>query len=112
MPEPPDLDARVGALEVRIEEVAADAKAARHLAAARERDLADVGVRVDANRKAISALGVQTAARFDRLEDRVGNVEHKVDTGFGEVRSKLDQAAAGHEYVVGLLTTLIERDER
>jgi hypothetical protein len=31
MPEPPDLDARVSALEVRIEEVAADATAARHL---------------------------------------------------------------------------------
>jgi hypothetical protein len=112
MPEPPDLDARVSALEVRIEEVAADAVAARHLAAARDRDLADLGVKVDANRKAINALGVQTAARFDRLEERVDNLEHKVDTGFAEMRGKFDQAAAGHEYVVGLLTTLIERDER
>ena len=30
----------------------------------------DVGVKVEANRSAINALGVQTAARFDRLEGR------------------------------------------
>lgn len=112
MPEPSDLDARVSALEVRIEEVAADAKAARHLAAARDRDLADLGVKVDANRKAINALGVQTAARFDQLEERVDNLEHKVDTGFAEIRGKLDYAAAGQAQIVGLLTTLIERDGR
>lgn len=105
MPEPPDLDARVSALEVRIEEVAADAAAARHLAAARDRDLADLGVKVDANRKAINALGVQTAARFESLE-------HKVDTGFAEMRAKFDRAAAGQAQIVGLLTTLIDRDER
>ena len=112
MPEAPDLDARVSALEVRMEEVAADATAARHLAAARDRDLADVGVKVDANRKAINALGVQTAARFDRLEGRVDRLEYKVDTGFAEMRGRLDQAAAGHAQIVGLLTTLIEREER
>jgi tetrahydromethanopterin S-methyltransferase subunit G len=112
MPEPPDLDARVSALEVRIEEVAADAKAARHLAAARDRDLADLGVMVDANRKAINALGVQTAARFDRLEARFDNLEHKVDIGFAEVRGRLDQTAAGLAHIGDLLTTLIERDER
>lgn len=112
MPESPDLDARVSALEVRIEEVAADASAARHLAAARDRDLADLGVKVDANRKAINALGVQTAARFDRLEARVDTLEHKVDTGFAEMRGRLDQASAGQAQIVGLLTTLIERDER
>lgn len=110
MPEPPDLDARVSALEVRIEEVAADATAARHLAAARDRDLADLGVKVDANRKAVNALGVQTAARFDRLEGRVDRLEHKVDTGFAEMRGKLDQSAAGQAHIVDLLTTLIERN--
>ena len=100
----PELESRVAALEVRIEEVAADATAARHLAAARDRDLADLGVKVDANRKAINALGVQSAARFDRLED-------KVDTGFAEMRARLDQAAAAFEHIGGTLTTLIERDE-
>ncbi len=57
----------------------------------------------------VAALGVQTAARFDRL--RVDRLEEKVDSGFAEMRAKLDQAAAGHEQVVGLLTTLIDRDD-
>jgi outer membrane murein-binding lipoprotein Lpp len=107
----PELESRVAALEVRIEEVAADAMAARHLAAARDRDLADLGVKVDANRKAINGLGVQTAARFDRLEDKVDRLEDKVDTGFAEMRGRLDQAAAAFEHIGGMLTTLIERDE-
>ncbi len=43
MTQPSDLEVRVAALEARIEEVAADAAAAPHLAAARDRDLADLG---------------------------------------------------------------------
>lgn len=107
----PELESRLAALEVRIEEVAADATAARHLAAARDRDLADLGVKVDANRKAINALGVQSTARFDRLDQRVDRLEDKVDTGFAEMRARLDQAAAAFEHIGGMLTTLIERDE-
>ncbi len=90
-----------------MEEVAADAAAARHLAAARDRDLADLGVKVDANRAAVNALGVQTAGRFDRLEQRVDRLEEKVDGGFTEMRGKLDQAAAGQQQIVDLLTGLI-----
>jgi len=97
---PSDVEARLAALEARMEEVAADAAAARHLAAARDRDLADLGVKVDANRAAINALGVQTAGRFDRLED-------DVRTGFAEMRGKLDQAAAGQQQIVELLTGII-----
>jgi hypothetical protein len=98
--QPSDLEARVAALEARLEEVASDAAAARHLAAARDRDLADLGVKVDANRKEINALGLQTAARFDRLEQ-------KVDKGFTEMRGKFDQTAAGQERIVELLNALI-----
>lgn len=83
-----------------MEEVAADAAAARHLAAARDRDLADLGIKVDANRSAINALGVQTAARFDRLET-------EMRTGFTEMRGKLDQSAAGQQQIVELLTGII-----
>jgi hypothetical protein len=117
MPEAPDLETRVSALEVRIEEVAADATAARHLAAARDRDLSDLAVKVDANRKAINALGVQTAARFDRLEAKVdagfAAVDARfaqIDTAFVEIRGRLDQTAAGFAHIGELLTTLIERD--
>jgi hypothetical protein len=94
---PSDVEARLAALEARMEEVAADAAAARHLAAARDRDLADLGIKVDANRAAINALGVQSAARFDRLEQHV-------DAGFAEMRGKLDQTAAGMAQIVELLT--------
>jgi tetrahydromethanopterin S-methyltransferase subunit G len=87
--QPSEIEARLSAVEARVEEVAADAAAARHLAAARDRDLADLAVKVEANRSAINALGVQTAARFDRLEGRVDRLERKVDEGFAVVRSEM-----------------------
>jgi chromosome segregation ATPase len=121
--DPPDVEARLTALEARVEEVAADAAAARHLAAARDRDLADLGVKVDANRAAINALGVQTAARFDRVEGRLDRVEgrlgrvegrldrveNEVRTGFAEMRARFDQTAAGHQRIVDLITGLMEQ---
>lgn len=87
-----------------MEEVAADAAAARHLAAARDRDLADLGIKVDANRSAINALGVQTAARFDQVDQRFDRLENEMRNGFTEIRGKLDQTAAGMQQIVDLLT--------
>jgi hypothetical protein len=107
MAEPSDLEVRVTAIEARLEAIAADATAARHLAAARDRDLADLGVKVDANRSTINALGQQTAARFDQLERKVDDGFGKVDDGFAEMRGKLDQAAAGQQHIAELLDTLI-----
>jgi predicted nucleic acid-binding Zn-ribbon protein len=91
-----DLEARVTSIESRIEAIAADATAARHLAAARDRDLADLGTKVDANRSTINALGQQTAAGFAEMR-----------AGFAEMRAKLDQTAAGQQHIAELLTTLI-----
>ena len=111
MTNPSDVEARLAALESRMEEVAADAAAARHLTAARDRDLADLSIKVDANRQAINALGVQTAGRFDRVEhrldgidERMTSLETKVDNGFAEMRGKLDQTGAGMQQIVDLLT--------
>jgi len=101
---PSDVEARLTALEARMEEVAADAAAARHLAAARDRDLADLGIKVDANRSAINALGVQTAARFDQVDQRFDRLENEMRNGFTEIRGKLDQTAAGMQQIVDLLT--------
>jgi len=109
MAEPAGIEQRLTSLEARVEVVAADASAARHLAAAHDRDLADLGVKVDANRRAINALGIQTAGRFDRVEQRLDNLESKVDTGFAEMRAKFDQSAAGHEQIVQLLDHVISR---
>jgi len=116
MAELPELEARLAALEARVEVVAADAAAARHLAAARDRDLADLGVKVDANRSVINALGEQTAARFTRLERQIDDVRTEMRSGFAEahgafteMRGKLDQAAAGQQQIADLLTTLIDQ---
>lgn len=54
---------------------------------------------------------MQTAARFDQLEQRVGRLEDKLDTGFAatdrgfaEMRARFDQTAAGMAQIVQLLT--------
>lgn len=123
MAEPSNLEARVTAPETRVEEVAADAAAARHLAAARGRDLADFAIKVDADRSAIHGLGVQTAARFDRVESDISDLRERVETGFAQVdsqfeqvqdgftqvRARLDEFAAGQQLIVGLLNTLIDQ---
>jgi predicted nucleic acid-binding Zn-ribbon protein len=113
MPAPDEIEKRVAALEARLGQVSADvqvaredAAAARHLAAARDRDIADLTVKVDANRSAINALGEQTRERFDAvdrrfdavdrrfeavdrrfdgLEGRFDALEHKVDDGFRRI---------------------------
>jgi hypothetical protein len=106
-----EFEARLAALEARVEEVAAEAVGARHLAAAQDRDLADFGVKVEANRSAINALGVQTAARFDRLEEKLDRLEENVGTGFTEIRGKFDQAATGQQHIADLLQRLIDRPD-
>jgi uncharacterized protein YjiS (DUF1127 family) len=125
MSQSPDHETRISRLEARIEEVAADAAAARHLAAMNDRDLADVGVKLDANRKAINALGEQTRGRFDQVDTRFDQVdrrferlEAKVDAGFAVMDAKFaeydqgfaamrhgfDQTAAGFARIEQLLT--------
>ena len=54
-----------------------------------DRDLADVGVKLDANRKAINALGEQTRARFDQVDTRFERLEAKVDAGFARIEQLL-----------------------
>jgi hypothetical protein len=110
MPDP-DLEARVSALETRMNEVAADASAARHLAAANDRDYADLSIKVDAHRRAINALGEQHAARFDRLEGRFTRLEGRFDGLEQEMRTGFGKAAAGQQQIVDLLTGRIERGE-
>lgn len=100
----PDLEARVTALETQMVQVAADAAAARHLAAANDHDLSSLSAKVDAHRAAINALGVQTAARFDRMDRRIDGLESEMRAGFTEIRGKLDQTTAGLQQIVTLLT--------
>jgi outer membrane murein-binding lipoprotein Lpp len=111
MPEQPDyaaLQARVSKLETRVEQVATDATAARHLAAANDRDYSDLAIKVDANRSAINALGVQTAARFDRLESRFDGLESRFDDLENKMRAGFAQQAAGQQTIVALLNRVID----
>lgn len=103
MPESPDPDARLPALEERVdgveENVAAarrDAAAARRLAAAADRDVADLGVKVDTNRNAINALAVQAAEGFAEMR-----------RGFADIHGRLDRTAVGRQVIVDLLTRLL-----
>ena len=82
MNERPDYDARLSAVEGRLDAVESEASAARHLAAFNDRDLADLGVKVEANRRAINALGQQTAEQF-------ADVRAEMRAGFADVRSEM-----------------------
>ncbi len=84
---------------------AGDARTARHLAAANDRDLSEVVTRIEANRVAINALGEQTAAGFAGVRAEFADVRSEMRAGFAETR-------AGFEAIGQRLDTLIERDGR
>ena len=98
-----------------MEEVAADASAARHLAAAGDRDLAELTVKVDANRKAVNALGEQTRARFDQVDARFERLEAEMRTGHDTLRAAMrhgfDQTAAGFARIAELIEARGPRDD-
>ena len=97
------VEARVERTEARVERAVDDAAAARHLAAARDRDLADFATKIDANRKAINALGVQTAARFEQMDRRFDRLENEMRTGFANVRHLHDQTTGALTRIIALL---------
>ena len=70
-----------------------DAAAARHLAATNDRDYADLALKIDANRQAINALGVQTRERFDQVDTRF----EQMDTRFERLEAKVDELRTGHD---------------
>jgi hypothetical protein len=48
-----------------------------------------------------------TTASFNAMREDFTDLRDKVDTGFVEIRGRLDAAAAGQEQIVNLLNTLI-----
>ncbi len=98
------FEERLSAAERRIEEVAEDAAAARHLAAAGDRDLADLTARVLATQQAIDGVGVRLTGlegrmtclegrmdsldgRMDHLSGRVTRLEGRVDANTAEIKA-------------------------
>lgn len=70
---------------------------ARHLAAFADRDLSDLAIKVDANTKAINALGDRTATQFRELRGDLAELR----TGQTELRGEVTQLCTGHSQLRG-----------
>lgn len=114
MPESPDLEARVTALESEVRQLADrvrhsehDAAAARVLAGGADRDVAEIRTEVrefhDKNNRVLSAMRED----LTDLRQKVDTGFQKVDTSLIELRGKLDAAAAGHQQIADMLARLI-----
>lgn len=107
MAQPNDLEARVAALEDAVQALAGrlraseqDAAAARVLAGGADRDVTEF-------RTEIRDFRDQNTRVLNAMREDLGDLRGKVDTGFTEIRGKLDAAAAGQQQIVGLLTRLL-----
>lgn len=77
-----------------------DAAAARVLAGGADRDVTEIRGEIRDFRQA-------TTSSFNAMRDDLTDLRQQVDTGFTEIRGKLDAAAAGQQQIVNLLNTLI-----
>jgi chromosome segregation ATPase len=118
MAHPPDLEARVSALETEVRDLTQrvrrseqDAAAARVLAGGADRDVSDMRTEIresrEQNTRVLNALRQDMIEGFARVDERFA----RVDEGFAEVRGRLDATAAGLQQITGMLTTLINRDQ-
>ncbi len=112
MAQPEDLEARVTALETHVRELAQrvshsehDAAAARVLAGGADRD-------VNEFRGEIRDFRQATTSSFNAMREDLTDLRTKVDTGFTEMRGRLDATAAGQQQIVDLLTTMINQDDQ
>jgi chromosome segregation ATPase len=114
MSQPPDLEARVAALESRVEELAGrvgrseqDAAAARVLAGGADRDVDQIRGEIRDFRQATTASF--NAMREDlndlrgEMRSELSNVRTEMYGGFAEMRGKLDATAAGIEQIANML---------
>jgi chromosome segregation ATPase len=120
MPESPDLEARVTALETEVRQLSdrvrhseQDAAAARVLAGGADRDVAEIRTEIrefrDQNNRVLNAMRTDLTDLRQKMDSRFG----KVDSAFIEMRGRFDAAAAGHQQIADMLTTLIaQQDER
>ena len=118
MGQPPDLEARVTALETQVHDLDErvrhsehDAAAARVLAGGADRDVAEIRREIRDFRE--QNTRVLNAMRDDLLDLRSAVDERftSVDQGFAEIRGRLDATAAGQQQIADMLRILIARDE-
>lgn len=97
------LDSETG-LPAEVQAAREDAAAARHLAAANDRDVADLHTDLRAFRHATNASFNAIRADFADLRTEFGGLRAKMRAGFAT-------AAAGQQQIVGMLTTLLDEQE-
>jgi hypothetical protein len=110
-PDRDDLEGRVSALEQEMRVVRQDAAAARVLAGGADRDVADLGKKLDAHTKVLNALRetqLEHGQRLDRHEERLDRLERITDEGFRELREGFAKMSIGFAEI----TRLIERVQR
>jgi chromosome segregation ATPase len=114
MSQPPDLEARVTALETEVRDLAErvrhsqqDAAAARVLAGGADRDVSEMRRETrefrEQNTRVLNAMREDLADLRSHVDERFA----RVDGGFAEIRARLDAAAAGQQQIASMLTTLI-----
>jgi hypothetical protein len=117
MPEPPDLESRVSALETQVEQLSRrvrrseqDAAAARVLAGGADRDVGEMRGEIRDFRQATTASFNAMREDLGDLRTRVSNLETRVDDGFAEMdrgfaemRGRFDATAAGLEQIAALI---------
>lgn len=102
------LEARVSELAEQVQQAQAareDAAAARHLAAANDRDVSEIRTELRDFRQA-------TTSSFNAMRDDLADLRSETHTGFTEMRGKFDQTAAGQAQIVELLDALIRQQDQ
>lgn len=125
-----DLERRVGSLETQVGDInrrlraaEQDAAAARVLAGAADRDVAEIRAEIRDFRQATTAgfnalredfvdLRAHVDRGLERVDRRFEQVDRsfeQVDRGFIEMRGKFDAAAAGQQRIVELIESLLDQ---
>ena len=111
MAQPSDLENRVAALETQVAALAErvrrseqDAAAARVLAGGADRDVSEL-------RGEIREFRDQNNRVLNAMRDDLDQLRSHMDSGFTEMRGKLDATATGLDQITGMLTRLIEQQE-
>jgi predicted nucleic acid-binding Zn-ribbon protein len=114
---PGDLEARVSALETEVHELKGrlsrseqDAAAARVLAGGADRDVNEIRGELRDFRQATTASFNAMREDISDLRADFGDLRDHVDQGFAEIRGRLDGVAAGHQRIVDMLGTLLDRE--
>lgn len=104
-----DLEGRVNALEMTVEDIAT---AARVLAGAADRDVTEIRADIRDFRIATTASFHTLRQDFVDMRSHVDRRFEQVDRGFAEIRGTLDATAAGQQRIVELIESLIDQQDR